>query len=347
MYFVLIRHILSFVFSFFLCFYLVPLMIQASKKLKIFDVPDGKIKVHKNPTPYLGGVAIYISFVASAALFYPVENKILWLILGSTFLFLVGLLDDLRPLSPKQKLIGQIIATLCFLKGGFSLKTYFFESYINIFASGFWILSIINAFNLVDVMDGLASTLAITSASSFAIIAFVLGKYDLTLLLVSFLGSVIAFLFFNRPPAKIYLGDAGSMFIGGFLSAIPLLIRWSMGLREFSLFPEFISHNSFLEIIFSAAIPVMCLGIPALEILYLVAIRTFKGIPFYSGSPHHFSIYLKNKDWRTGSVLIFSALMSSILSLIAILFMFGFLNFYLFLAIVFAFLAAWHLAIYQ
>ena len=322
-------------------------MIQAAKKLKIFDIPDGKIKLHKAPTPCLGGVAVYISFVASIALFYPFENKILWLILGSTFLFLVGLIDDLRPLSPKQKLTGQIIATICFLKGGFALKTDFFSSYINIFASGFWILAIINAFNLVDVMDGLASILAIVSGASFAAISFFLGKYDLTLLLASFLGASIAFLFFNRPPAKIYLGDAGSMFIGGFLSAIPLLIRWTRVLRECNALPNIISSNSFGEIEFSAAIPVMCIGIPALEITYLVFIRTLKGIPFYAGSPHHFSIYLRLKGWAPRSILIFSGIAASALALIAILFMFSHINFYLFLTSTVFLLAIWHMKIYK
>ncbi|MFA5075005.1 MAG: MraY family glycosyltransferase [Candidatus Babeliales bacterium] len=326
--FVVVRHLFCVVFSSLLAFYLVPMFINAAFRFNILDIPDGKIKNHKKATPYLGGLAIYVPFIATLAIAYPFENKILWLLLGSTFLLFVGLIDDMKCLKPSQKLFGQFIAVICFLKGGFSLKTNFFSDFFNIFASAFWMLLIINAFNLVDVMDGLSSVLAIVSSLSFFVIALFFGQYELSLLLLTFTIPLIVFLFYNRPPAKIYLGDTGSLYIGGFMSAIPLLFPWSS-----------ISFESYYA-------PIIILGIPILEVVTLVVIRTYKCIPFFRGSPHHFSIYLRKK-WSVLKVLLFSSIMSLILSLIAILFLFKFISFIYLIIFILIFLVFWFYFIFS
>ena len=146
---------------------LVPMIARAAYRLRILDRPDGSIKTHEAPIPYLGGVAVYGVFIMTLALFYPFKNMVLWLLLGSTILLFVGLIDDLAVLKPGQKFAGQLFAVLCFLKGGFWLKTAFFSSFFNFFLSGLWMLSIINAFNLIDVMDGLSSLVALIVAGSF------------------------------------------------------------------------------------------------------------------------------------------------------------------------------------
>ena len=303
-----IRHIFAAGFSFLFGFYLMPAIIKSSFRLGIMDIPDGKIKCHGAPIPYLGGLAIYLSFIATLCLVYPFENQVLWLLLGSTLLLLIGMIDDLKALRPGQKFLGQIVAVICFLKGGFWLKTEFMTSFVNLFLSGFWMLSVINAFNLVDVMDGLAASIAIIATASFLIIALVFQQYAISLLLAAFLGAVLAFFFYNKPPAKIYMGDAGSMFLGGFLSAIPLLISWSSQ-----------SFDAYYT-------PIAILAIPLLEIFFLVVIRTWIGIPFYRGSPHHFSIYLQKKGWSKNKVLIFAALMALIFSAVGFLFLFELIN---------------------
>ena len=197
-----VRHIFAAGFSFLFGFYLMPAIIKSSFKLGIMDIPDGKIKCHGVPIPYLGGLAIYLSFIATLCLVYPFENQVLWLLLGSTLLLLIGMIDDLKVLRPGQKFLGQIVAVVCFLKGGFWLKTEFMTSFVNLFLSGFWMLSLINAFNLVDVMDGLAASIAIVAASSFLIITLIFQQYAISLLLAAFLGAVLAFFFYNKPPAK-------------------------------------------------------------------------------------------------------------------------------------------------
>ena len=320
---VVVRHIFSFVFPMLLAIYLIPVLIQAAFRFNVLDVPDGKIKKHKKATPYLGGLAIYLPFIATLSIAYPFENKILWMISGVTLLLFVGLIDDLKILKPGQKFFGQLLAVLCFLKGGFSLKTNFFTGFFNIFASGFWMLSVINAFNLVDVMDGLSSILAITAGITFLFIALFLKEYAVSILLLAFLSPLLVFFYYNKPQARIYLGDAGSMFIGGFLAAMPLLFPWSS-----------LSYDAYYT-------PAIILGIPLLEVFFLVVIRTWKGIPFYKGSPHHFSIYLRHKGWSIPTVLFFTAFMSAVLSVIALLFLFSFVDFKLLIVFGFLFLLVW------
>jgi len=327
MQFILMRHIGAFFGALALGIYLVPVMIHAAQKLHIFDVPDGKIKNHSAPVPYLGGVAIYIAFIIVLALIFPLEAHLLWFVLGITLLLFIGLIDDFKVLTPLQKLGGQFIAVACFLKGGFALKSRFFGGYINIIASAFWMLSVINAFNLVDVMDGLAGVLALITASSFLIIAIVVKQYMLSLFLTTLLGALCAFLWYNRPSARIYLGDAGSLFVGGFIAATPLLIHWTEVLNWYHSLPLVASGSVLLETGVSALVPVLLVGVPLLEVVSLIVIRKWKGLPFYSGSPHHFALYLRRKGWSVYKVLLFAGAFAGILSSLALLFLFGVISF--------------------
>jgi len=322
MYAVLVRHLFALFFSFVFGLYLLPIVISAAQKIGFMDVPDGCLKSHKKPTPYLGGVAIFMAFIMTLGLCYPFENQILWFLLGTTLLLFVGLVDDLKVLKPYQKFFGQFVAALCFLKGEFSLKTPLFSSMGSIGWSLFWMLTVINAFNLVDVMDGLCATLALVSAVTLCGIALVLGKFTTSLLLTAFIGATLAFWLYNKPPAKIYLGDAGSLFIGGFLAAIPLLFDWDgkLFLWQFDGWLAVIYQmvRPLFEVFF---VPCLIFGVPLLECISLFVIRSWLGKPFYYGSPHHFSIYLQKKGWSAYQVLGFAVIVSLLLSGLAILFL--------------------------
>ncbi|MBD3273571.1 hypothetical protein GF385_04460 [Candidatus Dependentiae bacterium] len=317
------RHLFCFFFPLLLSIYIIPILIKIAFKFKVLDHPDGNIKNHKKPTPYLGGFALYIPFIATLAIAYPFENQILWLLLGVTLLLFVGFIDDLKVLKPLQKFFGQIVAVICFLKGGYSLKTNFFSDFFNVIISAFWMLSIINAFNLIDVMDGLTATISICASLSFLFIAFYFKQYALTILLLAFIAPLIVFFFYNKPSAKIYLGDAGALFVGGFFAAIPQLFSWSK------------QHS------FAYYVPVIILAIPLLELFFLVLIRSFKRIPFYRGTPHHFALYLKRKDWSVKKILFFVSLSGLALFLVSILFLFQYINLIHLFLIGFVFLLLW------
>jgi len=294
----LITSLISFLFTFFF----VPLVAKVAFKFNVVDAPDGKLKKHERITPYLGGVALGIGFISALFLanFHEIflfNTQIISLLVGAFFLLAVGLVDDILVIKPIQKLAGQSISTLFFLKAGLYINIHGYN-FISIPISFLWFLSAINAFNLVDVMDGLATILAITSTTSFLFLALFLGKINFALFLAAFLGSLAAFFWYNKPSAKIYLGDAGSLFIGGILSAVPFfLISKSNSLNDFYIF-------------FSS---ILILLIPLLELICLIIIRSYKKIPFYLGSPDHFAIYLQKKGWSKLNILFYVSVLTFIL----------------------------------
>jgi UDP-GlcNAc:undecaprenyl-phosphate GlcNAc-1-phosphate transferase len=316
-------------FSVSITFYLIPLISKIAHKWGILDYPDGRIKVHKHGIPYLGGIAVYIPFIATLALFYPFNSSLLWLIVGVTLLLFVGLIDDLLVLSPLQKFAGQIIAVLCFLKGGVALRSGFFSDVLNIWATGFWMLSVINAFNLIDVMDGLSSLIGVIAGIAFFIIAYASGNYLLSLLIMIFICPFLVFFYYNKPPASIYLGDSGALFLGGFLAAVPLLVSWS----SFSLY--------------GYLVPFVILAIPLLEVGGLIVLRTAKGIPFYRGSPHHFAILLQKKGWDKGAILLFAGTFAVFLGLISFCFLIDLIGLGFFVTTFFFLIIAWFFVIFS
>ncbi len=296
---------ITFALSFLVSVYLVPLLIKVAYKFSIVDAPDGKLKVHSQCIPYLGGLAVFFGFLIASSLVLPFENRFFLFIVASIILLFVGLLDDLIVLTPGQKFFGQILAALCYIKAGFYLKGLFFNNAWNIGISFFWFLLFINAFNLIDVMDGLACVTALSIASSYLIFAFMLGDSSLLLLLVAFIGAVAGFLFFNRPPAKIYLGDSGSLFLGGLLACVPFGISWS-------------EYN-----VLGYIVPVVVSAVPLLELGTLILVRTYKLVPFYVGSPDHFSIFLQQKGWTKKQVLIFVVFFTMVCTWVSLLFFWG------------------------
>ena len=321
------KPIFALLFSFLLTFYLVPFFCNLARRLKFVDEPDGKIKKHKEPTPYMGGLAVYIGFLAALCLTCPFENNMLLFFVGTTLLLCVGLVDDLLVLKPYQKFFGQMLAMFCFLKAGLYLKEHFFYNSWNLLISGFWILLIINAFNLVDVMDGLATLLAICATSSFLGLAIYFNQHGLVMLLCAFLGPLFAFFWYNRPTAQIYLGDAGSLFIGGFLATVPFFFNWG-------------TYN-----VSGYLTPIVILAIPLLEVSTLILIRTYKGIPFYMGSPDHFSIYLQQNGWSKSGILKYVFALSLILFMAAFSFALNELPFSGLILAAMAFLSLWYIVI--
>ncbi len=329
MLFLIAFYLTVFIFSFFLSCYLSPMVRRFALHFGVVDIPDGKLKKHKKKVAYGGGIAIYLSFIISIMIFYPLENNIFWLLVGITFLLGLGIVDDCKILTPHQKFMGQFLAVICLLKNGFYLKAQFLSVFWNIFFSTFWLLLTINSFNLVDVMDGLASLLAIIATSFFFILSLFMHQYAISILLLIFLGSLFGFFIYNKPPATIYLGDGGSLLIGGFLGSIPFFLPWSD-------FGDFAYYT-----------PIVILSIPLLEVFFLILIRSFKGIPFYRGSPHHFAIYLQKRGWTIKQVLFFVFLYSFSSSAFACLFFLGYLSLSVLFILGLLYLFIWIAIVYQ
>ncbi|MDR3646357.1 MAG: MraY family glycosyltransferase [Candidatus Babeliales bacterium] len=292
--------LVTFLISFFVTCLLVPILRKCAFRLKIVDAPDGKLKVHEKVTPYLGGVAIYLAIILTLLLRFQYNNDTLILMISVSLLMLLGLVDDIYAIKPLLKFSGQILSLILLGATNFYFKDLIFNKYLTFTLNLFWNLSIINAFNLIDVMDGLCTTAAITSTIAFVVVSLIFNQISVAILLTAFLGSLVSFLIFNFPAAKIYLGDSGSMFIGGFLGLIPFLLNWSS-----------------LHIAITSSC--ILLIIPILELVSLIAIRSYKRIPFYMGSPDHFSIYLRLKGWSKKKVLLYVAFVNILVALIVLL----------------------------
>lgn len=287
------------------------------------DLPDGIIKLHKVPTPYLGGVAVFFGTLLPSLLVMPFTKESLLLILALSILMAVGLIDDLRILKPHQKFLGQLSAVIIFVSAGFYIHPTMCTQFVAMCLSGFLMLTVINAFNLVDVMDGLACVLALCAAIGFLVVSLYLQHVLLALIFVIFIGSLVGFLYYNRPQAKIYLGDAGSLFLGGMLAALPC----GLSLGKYTNLGYFA--------------PLFMLAIPLLELVSLSVVRTLKGIPFYKGSPDHFSMYLQSYGWGKLSILIYSAFFMIIANAIGLLLILDLMSLQMSVLISVFFLAFW------
>ncbi len=327
--FIVFRFVFTLIFAPYLTYRLIPIMRRVATKWGIVDHPDGKLKRHEKPTPYLGGLVVYLPFITTLALIYPFGGQTQWLVFGITILLFVGLIDDVVPFTALQKFAGQGVAVLCFLKGGLSLKAEFFSSLVTIPVTGLWMLTVINAFNLVDVMDGLASTLALMGAGALFILALLQGNTEIALLLFAFMCPLVVFLAVaGKPKATMYLGDAGALWIGGFLSAMPLFFSWREGAT------------------YGFVAPALFVALPLLEVGSLILQRIWHGIPFWQGSPHHLAIILQGKGWSPRSILLLAVMSSGALSTITLAYVTGLLPLFLLQCSFLCFLLFWSYLIF-
>ncbi len=300
-----------------------PLFRSIAHKTGLLDVPNGNLKKHEQATAYLGGVALYVAaglaYFFLYSFFYSNMGAFAfsgYYFLGITLLLAVGLVDDVFAISPFQKIVGQGIACIFFLQAGlyfkepvisFFLPTIFCTPDIvfllGITLSLWWMLSIINAINLLDIMDGLAITVSFMALLGMA---FYSGSLTKGIVLIPFLGILAGFFFYNKPRASIYLGDAGSLVLGGILSTTPFFFGWGCSLQGGMI-----------------AAPFIILLIPILELCWLISIRTYLKIPFYHGSPHHFALYLKRRGWSIKKILRITGAIGALCGMIAGLVAFG------------------------
>jgi UDP-GlcNAc:undecaprenyl-phosphate GlcNAc-1-phosphate transferase len=238
---------------------------------------------HKKPTAMFGGVAIWLAVVVSYLVFIRPNSPQGWghfpgsfadVVIGaSTFLFLVGLLDDLLHSKPYQKLIGQVMGSAFVIYYGLTLPwtTY---SPLNVALTIFWLIGITNAVNLLDNMDGLASGIAIIASGFLALSFITTGHLTEAMMLVTFGAALLGFLVYNSSRASIFMGDCGSMFIGFFLASAAL-VNVSGG-RSRSLLPVL-------------AVPILVLFIPIFDTTFVMILRKLSGRAASQGGRDHTS----------------------------------------------------------
>ena len=221
------------IFSFVAAYFVTPFCRALALKAQVVDKPDWR-KIHYHPTPLLGGVAVYVAFTAAILLngvFLPAMKALL---LGATLIFVIGLIDDMHPLPAFLKLIFQVLISLLVILWGDVQFTFFYRAnwapLINIPLTVVWIVGLTNAMNFFDGLDGLASALSIICAFFLGIIAFNTDQPALGWFAVALLGTCLGFLPHNFRMGKtalLFLGDAGSTFMGFTLAGLAVLGRWS------------------------------------------------------------------------------------------------------------------------
>lgn len=213
--------------------------IKLCHKYSIYDHPGGRHKRHKQPTPILGGTAILLSFwlgilvylIFNGGAFGEIKDSIPYILLGSLMIYGVGIWDDFRPLSAWPKLTAQAAAGLLLYWGGLSVNVISLPILGEISVNGlgvliniFWVIALSNALNLIDGLDGLAAGVSVI-ASVTMIIVGILFKIDAVVVIsLALLGTLSAFWIFNRYPARIFMGDSGSLLIGYIFAVISLVV---------------------------------------------------------------------------------------------------------------------------
>lgn len=239
------------ILAFFISFISMPIIIAICKKKDLYDYQDER-KIHSGNIPRLGGVGIFIAFIVSVILFeFRIENitvtNALPLLIASLIIFTFGILDDIFCMKAIFKLLVQILAVLIVVISGSRITQIFGWvlplpiSWILTFG---WVIGVLNAYNLIDGLDGLCGSLAMTSILSMGILYALSNKSEAGICFI-LAASVLGFLCWNWPPAKLFMGDAGSQFLGFAVAVIPLYN-----------YSEDIEFNKFFMMIILAAFPI-------------------------------------------------------------------------------------------
>jgi UDP-GlcNAc:undecaprenyl-phosphate GlcNAc-1-phosphate transferase len=278
--------VLTFILSFLLAIYGTPLAQRVAFRYQLLDHPDGKLKKQARPVPYMGGVIVYFAFISPLSLMFNFNQQVLGILFASSILLLVGLFDDFKALTPGIKFLFQVMSTYILLKSGITIDLVFFPKWLDILLSFVWILTAINAVNIIDIMDGLAAAVGCVALMTIFFISTYNADFQVAILSISLAAALLGFLKFNWAPARIYLGDAGSMILGLLIGSLTMMV----------------SYTRFNKLAFISSL--FLLAIPLFDLAYVSLLRIAKGrLPFF-GSPDHFALRLRKKmSWSSGQTV--------------------------------------------
>ena len=269
----------------FLCsFCLTPLIKKLAFKVGAVDAPSCR-KVHCRVMPRLGGLAIYCGFVVAVLIMMPLTKTVVGILISATMIMLLGVVDDIRDISPKVKLAGQVLAALVLVSFGVTVSG-ITNPFSGMLPSGmnmgviplgilsipvtvFWIIGITNAVNLVDGLDGLAAGMAVIASITLAGVAWMEGQMLVVALALILACSILGFLRYNFHPAQIFMGDSGSMFLGFILATLAIL-----GLGKGAT-------------VISVFIPILILGVPILDTAFAIVRRYLNNQPIFKADKEH------------------------------------------------------------
>ena len=217
--------LIIFMVAFIITFITTPFVKKLAFKIGAVDVPRDSRRMHKKPTARLGGLAIFFGFIVSTLIFADISRELAGILIGSTIIVILGIFDDIYALNAKLKFLVQLIAALCPVLMGLCIDFVRVPSFISEYGyiglgwaaipvTVIWIVGITNAINLLDGLDGLACGVSSISALTLLCIAIIVGEPGVAFFTSALAGACIGFLPYNFNPAKLFMGDTGSLFLG-------------------------------------------------------------------------------------------------------------------------------------
>ncbi len=285
---------------------LTPMVGEFARRMGIIDLPAAR-KIHAVPTPRLGGIAIFFGIIIPSLMFLSGDPVTRGILAGASLAALLGLVDDVRDVPPKVKLLGQVAIALMIVLYGVRVETLTVPflgivtlGWVGVVFSVIWVVAIMNIVNFIDGMDGLAAGICTIASATFAIIAISLGRYDMGILAAILAGSTIGFLWHNFHPASIFMGDSGSLLLGFLLAAISL--------------------QGFLKGVATVAllIPLAVLGLPIFDTSFAILRRVKNRRPIYVADRGHFHHRFSNLGYSQRQTVVILYSWSASLSVVAL-----------------------------
>jgi len=271
-------YIVAFSIALAVAYFITPKVMELAIKVGALDAPDER-KVHKGMIPRMGGLAIYAGFVLAVLASMYVSREIMGLLVGGTIILIVGIIDDLKPLPANVKLLGQIVAAAVLVMFDIRIEwltnpfgEMIYVDYLAIPLTILWVVGLTNTVNLIDGLDGLAAGVSTIASVTILLVALQQNFWTVAILTAALAGSALGFLQHNFNPAKIFMGDTGSMFLGYMLAAISILGA--------------VKSAATIALI----VPIVALGLPILDTAFAIIRRYMSGRPIFKpdkGHLHH------------------------------------------------------------
>lgn len=271
------------------------------------DYPNER-KVHKKPMPVMGGLMIYLGFLFGYMLFAPQNTQMLAILIASFIVIITGILDVIKPLRAREKLVGQLVAACIIVFYGKILLNdisafgfYFDFGWLAYPLTIIFIVALMNCINFIDGLDGLAAGISTIFFATIGVLAFILhniGSLEITIAFIM-IGACLGFLIFNFNPSKIFMGEIGSMFLGFMIAVVCLL-----GFKGVTLT--------------SLVVPMIILAIPILDTLFAILRRIIHHKPIYEADKQHLHHQLLNKKFSQRTTVLIIYAVSILFSLASI-----------------------------
>ena len=279
------KFILIFISSLIISYILTPLVKKLAHKVNSFDHPS-KRRVNIKPIPNTGGIAIFIAFLFSYYIFNDHSLSTYGIMFGATFIFILGLIDDLFEISPLVKLLGQIGAASILIYYGVQINFItnplggmIYLGYFSVPLTILWVVGITNTVNLIDGLDGLAAGISIIATMTLFAVAMQEYRIIPAVLAISLAGSLSGFLKYNFHPAEIFMGDSGSMFTGYILAAISV----TGALKSAAAV--------------TIVVPILALGVPIFDTIFAIVRRVYNNKPIGEADRGHIHHRLMALGW--------------------------------------------------